>query len=145
MSRKTVSDPRRRELIEQHKAWAALQQPFFAVLARYTHGCRLYGPPPGVPWSEFVRVPATRMVLLPDICDGEVVIPAGWRRVVGVADHGKMLAAVFDDVDTGGTAHAYYLELGLGLEIVLPGGKVARLAKQEGGRFAIEEPAEVIP
>lgn len=136
----------RMEAIEQHVAWATLQDPIVRALATYSSGCRVYGPTPEGEWKPgFVYYPMTKAVLVPDVCDKQVVIPAGHRRVIAGPDHGKVIAVVLGDPNDEGIANRYMLELAEGLELTLPGGKIAKLVKQSTGGYALEEPDEGEP
>jgi hypothetical protein len=130
--------------IEQHVAWTTLQDPIVRAMAAYTKGCHVYIPTPEGEWRPgFVYFKTCKAVLVPDICDEQVVVPAGYRRLVGVNDHGKLIVTVLGDPDSSGIANRYLIELTEGLEVTVPGGKIVKLMKQNNGGYAFEESDEV--
>ncbi len=133
---------RRNEELRAHTAWLDLQAPVLKFLARYTDGCSLYVPLPEGEWTPgFVYHKVIRAILVPFVCDKEVVVPAGWRKIVVVADKGHPCAITIGDPDAKGVANRYMLDLGEGLEIVLPGNRVSKL-ERSGPTWRVCEPDE---
>ena len=140
------ANEKRREEIAQHVAWSTLQDPIVRVLVACAKGGYAYAPMPAGEWKpSFMYYPTTRVVIVPIICNEQVVIPAGYRQMHAVDHRGKYVVEVLGDVDDKGIAKRYMLELAVGLEAVLPGGKVAKLVKQQIGGYTFEEPGEVGP
>ena len=130
----------RNEELAAHEAWLALQAPVLKFLVRYTDGCSLFVPLPEGEWKPgFAYHKVARSVLVPFICDKEVVVPAGWRRIMLVSDKGRPCAVTLGDPDKKGVANKYMLDLGEGLEIVLPGNRAAKL-ERSGGTWSVREP-----
>jgi hypothetical protein len=128
--------------IEQHVAWATLQDPIVRTVADYAENCRVFAPTPEAEWKPgYVYYKVLRAVVLsPDICDAQVVIPAGYRKIIAVGDHGKVIAVMPREPGGRTIADSYYIELAEGLELVQPGGKVVKLERQQTGGYVFEEP-----
>lgn len=134
------SKQERNEELRAHESWLSLQKPVLKFLAMYTDGCSLYVPLPEGEWTPgFVYHKVARSILVPFICAKDVTIPAGWRRIVILSDKGRPVACTIGDPDDKGTSNKYMLDLGEGLEIVLPGGTVAKL-QRSGPTWSVKEP-----
>lgn len=135
----------RNEELEAHATWLALQERLIKFLVAYTEGGLLYAPLPEGEWKAgFVYHKVEKVVSVPIICDKEVIIPAGWRRMVVLPDrakHGRPCACVPSDPDEKHSVNIYILDLGEGLEIVQPGGGIAKLVR-DGGRWFVNEPED---
>ncbi len=130
----------RNEELTAHATWLALQMPVLKFLARYTDGCSLYVPLPEGEWKPgFIYHKVARAILVPFTCDKDVTIPAGWRRIVILADKGKPVACTIGDPDSKGTANKYMLDVGEGMEIMLPGNRIAKL-ERSGPTWSVREP-----
>lgn len=133
------ANPNRMAEVEQHVAWLILQGPLVEALKHYVGGCRVYSPDPGEWRPGRVYHKIEKGVLVPDVVEEEITIPAGYRKIYLVKDHGRPMATTLGDPDERGIANNYMLELVEGFELVLPGGKQAKLVKHEVGGYAVEE------
>lgn len=136
----------RLEMIERHMAWARRQDPLVRALAAYADGCRVFAPTPTTEWAAgHIYHPIFQAVLAPDICEESVTIPAGYRKIIAADDHGAIIAAMPRTAGGRRIEDSYYLELADGLQVVLPGGALAKLTVDAGGRAHLVESDPAAP
>ena len=137
----------RREEIERHVLWASQKEAALGVLISYSRGCHAYAAWPDTPVDpeHFNYAKISRLILVPPLCDEEVVLPAGSCRVIVGKDKGsdKIVCLMQNIPDKDGKVDAFYVDVDVGLEIVLPGNKISKLVRDGQGEWDVEEPPEL--
>lgn len=142
MGRKTTeANKERLQAIKQHIEWAGQQQPLVRALARFAEGCFVYGPAPTErSTGEFDHTWNVQQVrLVPEFCEEEVTIPANSVRLALLNDHGLVVVVGVDD-PLAGAKMGRYATLSEDLEVILPGGTVAKMTKIDNDKYEIKEP-----
>lgn len=123
--------------ISKHIIWGNAQAPLVRALASYSGRAHLYAPVLAEADQDgFVYHKVDRMVLVPDVCEDPVTIPAGYARLATVTDHGRDYLAM---VRPAHPVNPFYVEIAEGLEMHKPGGEVVVLTKQVPVGYAFEE------